>query len=146
MASELHLTESPPVLLFDGVCTLCDRTVQFVLDHDRNGRIQFASIQSEAGRVLMSQCGLQSGSVDSVVFVEGDRCHLRSDAALRVARHLAPPWRWLSALRVVPRPLRDKVYDWVAHNRYRWFGTRPACRVPTPETRARFLDAAEMAA
>lgn len=134
-----------PVLLFDGVCNLCDWSVQFVLDHDEEGRIHFASLQSDAGRALLASCGLNPGVMDSVVFVEGGRCSVRSDAALRVARHLAPPWRWIAALAAVPRPVRDRAYDWVARHRYRWFGTRSSCRVPTPQTRARFLDADESA-
>lgn len=136
---------APPVLLFDGVCTLCDWSVQFVLDHDRTGQVHFASLQSEIGRTLTVQCGLEPGAVDSVVFVADGRCHTESDAALQVAGVLSPPWRWLSALQAVPRPLRDGVYRWVARHRYRWFGTRDACRLPTPETRARFLDADETA-
>lgn len=134
-----------PILLFDGVCNLCDRSVQFVLDHDVKGVIRFASLQSEVGRRLAGQCGIDTATVDSLVFVEGGRCHVRSEAALGVARHLDAPWRWLTASRVLPRPLRDRAYDWVARNRYRWFGTRDACRVPTPDVRRRFLDADELA-
>lgn len=133
-----------PILLFDGVCSLCDRSVQFVLDHEPAGVIRFASLQSTAGRDAMTACGLDPETVASVVFVEAGVCHLRSDAALRVASHLSAPWRWLSAARAVPRPVRDRVYDWVASHRYQWFGTMPACRVPTPQTRARFLDADEI--
>ena len=132
-----------PVLLFDGVCTLCDRSVRFVLDHDVTGAIEFASLQSDVGRRLLVSCGLDPGTTDSVVFVEAGTCHLRSDAALRVARHLSAPWRWLMAARIIPRPVRDRIYDWVADRRYRWFGTRDACRIPDPDVRARFLDAGE---
>ncbi len=92
----------------------------------------------------MAACGIDPDEIDSVVFVEAGVCYLRSDAALRVAGYLSAPWRWLSAVHVVPRPARDYVYDWIARHRYRWFGTRAACRIPTPETRARFLDADEV--
>lgn len=134
-----------PVLLFDGVCTLCDHSVQFVLDHEPDGMIHFASLQSNIGRDTLARCGLSPDEIDSVVFVENGTCYLRSEAALRVASRLAAPWRWISAARIVPRPVRDRVYDWIADHRHKWFGTRPACRVPTPETRARFLDANEAA-
>lgn len=133
-----------PILLFDGVCTLCDHSVQFVLDHDRTGAFRFASLQSAVGRELTQRCGLDDG-LDSVVLVDGDACHVRSEAAWRIARRLDAPWRWLAASRWLPRGLRDRAYDWVARNRYRWFGTREACRMPTPELRARFLDADEVA-
>ncbi len=137
-------TNDGPIVLFDGVCTLCDRSVQFILDHDPAGAFRFASLQSEVGRQLLQRCGLEPGALDSVVLVEGDRCLTRSDGALGIARHLSRPWRWLAIGRWAPRILRDAVYDGVARNRYRWFGTREACRLPTPDLRARFLDADEL--
>lgn len=139
------MSDDEPILLFDGVCNLCDRSVQFVLDHDRQGVFRFASLQSEAGRALLRRCDLDPDALDSVVLVEGGRCHVRSDAAWRIARRLDAPWRWLAVARVLPRGLRDVAYDWVARNRYRWFGTKEACRLPTLDTRARFLDADELA-
>ena len=134
---------SGPLLLFDGVCNLCDRSVQFVLDHEPGGGIQFASLQSEVGRVALAEHGLDAEAIDSVVFIDQGRARVQSDAALAVAARLDAPWKWLALGRVVPRTIRDGVYDWVARNRYRWFGTRDACRLPTPQTRARFLDADE---
>ncbi|PAP78637.1 hypothetical protein BSZ37_03215 [Rubrivirga marina] len=134
-----------PILLFDGVCNLCDRSVQFVLDHDTEGVFQFASLQSEVGTAMMRRCVFRAEAIDSVVLVEDGQCHIRSEAAWRIATRLNAPWRWLSATRFVPRPVRDVVYDWVARNRYRWFGMREACRIPTSDVRARFLDAAELA-
>ena len=135
-----------PLLLFDGVCTLCDRSIQFVLDHEPAGEIRFASLQSEAGRAALAEHGLDTDVTDSVVFIDQGRAQTRSDAALAVAARLDTPWRWLGWSRVLPRSLRDHVYDWVARNRYRWFGTRASCRMPNVETRARFLDADELAA
>lgn len=132
-----------PVLLFDGVCNLCDRSVQFVLDHDPEGAFRFASLQSAVGRRLTSDCELEG--VDSVVLIEDGRCHVRSEAAWRIARRLEAPWRWAALGRALPRALRDRLYDWVARRRYRWFGTRESCRLPTPGVRDRFLDADEVA-
>lgn len=134
-----------PVLLFDGVCTLCDHSVQFVLEHEPGREIHFASLQSRVGQQLLAEHRLDADDIDSVVFVDGGRAYVRSDAALRVASRLDAPWKWLAAAGIVPRALRNWVYDTVARNRYRWFGTRDACRLPTPETRARFLDANETA-
>lgn len=137
------MTPDRPILLFDGVCTLCDRSVQLVLDHEPEERIQFASLQSQIGQTWLHRCGVEGKEVDSVVFIDERGCHVRSDAALAVASRLDAPWRWVAVGRFLPRTLRDTVYDWVARNRYRWFGTRDACRLPTPATRARFLDADE---
>ena len=128
-----------PVVLFDGVCNLCNGSVQFIVRHDPAGRFRFASLQSEAGRALLRRHGLDPADLFSVILVEGGRAYSRSDAALRVAGGLSGGWRAVGALRVVPRPLRDLVYGWVARNRYRWFGRQDACMIPTPELRTRFL-------
>jgi predicted DCC family thiol-disulfide oxidoreductase YuxK len=125
------------VLLFDGVCTLCNGFVQFVIQRDPAGRFQFATLQSDAARRLLQAA--PQPLPDTLVLVENGRMFLRSTAALRVARGLKFPWPLAFALVVVPRPLRDWLYDIVARNRYRWFGRRDVCMVPTPELRARFL-------
>jgi predicted DCC family thiol-disulfide oxidoreductase YuxK len=125
------------VLLFDGVCTLCNGFVQFVIQRDPAGRFQFATLQSDAARRLLQ--AVPRPLPDTLVLVENGRVFLRSTAALRVARGLKFPWPLAFVLVVVPRPLRDWVYDIVARNRYRWFGRRDVCMVPTPELRARFL-------
>ncbi len=132
-------------MLFDGVCNLCDRSVQFILDHEAGTIFRFASLQSEAGKQLLTQCGIPDASVDTVVLVEGETCHLRSEAAWRAAAYLNPPWCWVAVGRWVPRAVRDRLYDVVARNRYRWFGTRDQCRLPEPGVRERFLDATELA-
>lgn len=128
------------VILFDGECNLCDWSVRFVVRHDPRGRFRLAALQSPAGRRLLAERGVDPRGIDSVVLIEGERWYARSDAALRIARGLAGPWPLLSALRIVPRPLRDWAYDVVARNRFRWFGRRDACLLPTPALRERFLD------
>ena len=134
-----------PILLFDGVCNLCDRSVQFVLDHESAGTFRFASLQSEVAGRLLERCGVADVSMDSVVLVEDGKCHVRSEAAWRVAARLDAPWRWMALGRWVPRGIRDRLYDAVARRRYRWFGTRDECRLPEPGVRERFLDAHELA-
>jgi predicted DCC family thiol-disulfide oxidoreductase YuxK len=129
-----------PVIIFDGVCNLCNASVDFVIRRDRRGQFLFASNQSEAGRALLSRFGVAPGDVQSVYLVEGDRIASRSTAALRTARRLGLPWSLAAAFLAIPRPLRDVVYDFIARNRYRWFGKKETCRLPTPEERARFLD------
>ncbi|MEZ4406584.1 MAG: thiol-disulfide oxidoreductase DCC family protein [Polyangiales bacterium] len=133
--------DARPVVLFDGVCNLCNGAVQFIVDRDPTGRFRFASLQSTAGERLLRERGVTppEGDPESVLLVEGERVWSHSDAALRIARGLARPWRWAWVFVVVPRVIRDAVYRWVARNRYRWFGKSEACRVPTPELRARFV-------
>jgi predicted DCC family thiol-disulfide oxidoreductase YuxK len=127
------------VLLFDGVCNLCNAAVNFVIDRDPRGRLKFASLQSRTGQELLERFDLPTGDFDTMVLVEGDRCFTRSTAGLRVARRLRQPWPLLYGFVIVPRPLRDAVYGLIARNRYRWFGRQESCRVPTPELKARFL-------
>jgi predicted DCC family thiol-disulfide oxidoreductase YuxK len=130
------------VVLFDGVCNLCNATVNFLIDRDPGARLRFAALQSPEGQAVLARVGRQvQGEPESVFLVEGGRLYERSTAALRIARVLKGPWPLFYALVAVPRPLRDVVYRWVARNRYRWFGKADACRLPTPALRARFLDA-----
>ena len=133
------LTASGPILLFDGVCNLCNASVNWVIDHDPEGRIRLGALQSEGGQALLQQAGLGDDYFDSLVLVEGGKVYTKSDAALRVAGHLGAPWSAAKALLALPRVLRDGVYDVVAKNRYAWFGKQESCRVPTPELRARFI-------
>ncbi len=138
------MSPGPAIVLFDGVCNLCDAAVQFVLDHDARGRFVFAALQSEEGRRVLARAGMTPGEPgadpDSIVLVEGGRAYERSDAALRIARGLGAPWSLAAVFLAVPRFLRDAVYRFVARRRYRWFGKKAACRVPTPSLRERFLE------
>ena len=127
------------VVLFDGVCNFCNASINFVIEHDSSGYFRFAPLQSEIGEKLTAKYGIDRIETDSVVLVENGKVYTHSDAALGIARHLNGVWSWAYALRVVPRPLRDLVYRLVARNRYRLFGRREACMIPTPEIRARFL-------
>ncbi|HEV7589118.1 MAG TPA: thiol-disulfide oxidoreductase DCC family protein [Longimicrobium sp.] len=128
-----------PVVLYDGTCGLCDRSVQLILRHDRRGRFRFAALQSDAGRALLEGHGLPTDALDSVVLVEDGRAYVKSRAALRIARWMDAPWPALRVLGFVPRPVRDFLYDRVAKSRYRIFGRVDACMLPPPEVRARFL-------
>jgi len=130
---------APLVVLFDGVCNLCNASVQFIIARDPPARFRFAPLESSAGRRLIGETGARSPLPDSFVLLEHGRWYIRSTAALRVARRLRFPWPLLYVFIAVPRPLRDVIYDFIARHRYRWFGKREACMVPTPELRARFL-------
>ncbi|MCI0573316.1 MAG: thiol-disulfide oxidoreductase DCC family protein [Myxococcaceae bacterium] len=128
------------VVLFDGVCNLCNGAVNFIIDRDPEARFRFASLQSPVGATLLERHGLKvQAEPESMVLLEGGHLYVRSTAALRIARHLRGAWRLLYVLLLVPRPLRDAAYRFIARHRYRWFGRTEACRVPTPALRARFL-------
>jgi predicted DCC family thiol-disulfide oxidoreductase YuxK len=128
------------MVLFDGICNLCDGFVQFVIAHDPDGRFQFGTLQSAAAQRVLALHGAPQPLPDTMVLVEDGRLFTRSTAALRIARRLTFPWPISWLLIAVPRPLRDWVYDLVARYRYRWFGKRDQCMVPTPALRSRFID------
>jgi predicted DCC family thiol-disulfide oxidoreductase YuxK len=133
-------TPDGPILLFDGVCNLCNGAVQFIIRRDPCGRFRFAALQSDAAKALLQSAGAGAGGLpDSMVLIEDGRLYTRSSAALRVARHLRFPWPLVRVFWIVPRPLRNWMYDFVARHRYRWFGRRDQCMLPTPELQARFL-------
>lgn len=131
--------ENENIVLFDGVCNLCDRSVQFIIRHDPTGRFRFASLQSDAGQTLLREYGIADSPPESIVLVEGDRLFTHSTAALRIARHLRFPWSLAAVFLLVPPPIRNSVYRMIARNRYRWFGKKEACLLPSPDIRARFL-------
>ena len=126
------------VVLFDGYCHLCDRSVQFVLDHDRRRVFRFAPSQSPGAAPFLTRCGLGSAP-GTIVFIERDGWSVRSTAAIRMARRLGLPWSLATIALIVPAPLRDVAYRVIARNRLRWFGQRDTCRVPTPEETGQFL-------
>ncbi|AKU98967.1 hypothetical protein AKJ09_05631 [Labilithrix luteola] len=137
-----------PVLLFDGTCNLCNGSVQFILDHERGPELRFAPLQSDVARSLLRDAVGEARTRElaapdrdpgSMILLERGHAYLQSTGALRTARYLRAPWRFGTLMLLVPRPLRDLVYRWIAKNRYRWFGKSESCRVPTPELRARFL-------
>ena len=135
---EAHSRPMPsgPVIFFDGVCNLCNAVVRWIAKRDSSGRFRFASLQSEAARLVLGE----AGRPDSMALVDREGVHFQSEAALRIARGLGPPWSVLGWLVVVPRPVRDAVYDFVARHRYRWFGRQESCPLPAPELVDRFLD------
>ena len=129
------------VILFDGVCNLCNGAVRWVIEHDRREIFRFAALQSLAGRDALAAA--PAGGLDSVILVDEAGVHTQGEAVLRICRRLGFPWSLALVGRALPRPWRDALYAWVARHRYRWFGRRDACLRPTPALRARFLDADE---
>lgn len=135
----LSIPESTPVLLFDGVCTLCNGTVQFILKNDRRALFRFASLQSAAGSQLLKVSGYQGPPLDSVVLLANKKIYTHSDAVLEVARLLGNFWVVAYAFKLIPKRFRDAIYQWIARNRYAWFGKKDQCMLPTPDIQARFL-------
>ena len=133
----------PTIILFDGVCNLCSRSVRFIITRDPNARFRFAPLQSDAARRICTERGIPMPSAaepDSIIVLADGRAIERSDAALAITARLRFPWPMLGVFRMIPRAVRDWLYRLVARNRYRWFGKADACMVPTPELRARFID------
>lgn len=128
-----------PVLLFDGVCNLCNASVQWVLLHDRKGVFRFAALQSDTGQALLQKWGRPTEDFDSVVLADGDRLLIHSDVPLEIVRRIGGWWSLLYAFKIIPRPIRDGVYHWIARNRYRWFGKRESCMLSRPEWKERFV-------
>lgn len=130
----------PGLILFDGVCNLCNGFVQFVIRHDPAGRFRFAALQSEAGRQMLAAHG-HAGAMppETVLLLKNGRLYSHSTAVLHIARGLGWPWRALAVGLLLPAFLRDAAYRFVARNRYRWFGRQESCWLPTPELQARFL-------
>ena len=136
-------TSSSSVVLFDGVCNFCNASVNFVIDRDSKGHFKFASLQSDVAASYLAACSsedMSGGAMESIVLVEDGVCYEQSTAVLRIARKMDGLWPLLWGFVVVPRSLRDVAYNWIARNRYRWFGKQDTCRIPTPELRTRFVE------
>ena len=133
-------SETHPLMLFDGVCNLCNASVQWVLLRDHKGIFRFAALQSATGQALLKNLGFQLQDFDTVVLVAGEKVFLRSDVPLEIVRRLGGFWQLLYVFKIIPRPLRDAVYTWVAKNRYRWWGRQETCMLPRPEWKDRFMD------
>jgi len=133
-----------PVVLFDGECNLCAGVVTWVLDHEADHEIRFASLQSAHAAALLRSVGMEppDADPDTIVVIEGGQGYLGADATIRIARHFREPYRSIAGvgLAVVPKTVRDGLYREVARNRYRWFGRRDRCWIPGPEVQSRFVD------
>ena len=126
------------IILFDGECNFCDASVQFIIKRDPKAVFSFASLQSEIGKQLLAAYEL-SDNIDSMVLISDERSHLKSSAALRIAKGLSGIWKLAYIFIIVPRPIRNLFYDFLARNRYKWFGKKNSCAVPSPDVRKRFL-------
>lgn len=127
------------ILIFDGVCNLCQSSVNFVIRHDKNGRFQFTSAQSQTGIALQKQHHLNALDSETVVLIKDGIAYTKSDAAIEIAKNLNGGWKLLSVVKIMPKAVRDWGYQKIAANRYNWFGKKDSCMVPSPAIRSRFL-------
>ena len=127
------------LVIFDGVCNLCAHSVRFILRHEADQTLRFTPVQSPAGTRLMRELGFDPDDTKTFVLIADGKAYVKSDAAIRLSCYFRGMWKLLGALKIMPRPIRDWVYDFVARNRYRWFGQIDTCMAPTPELRARFI-------
>ena len=127
------------LILFDGACNLCNNSVTFIIKRDPSAYFQFAALQSEQAAERIAEHIDKTALPDSIVLIDEKGLHTRSTAALRVARHLSGLWPLLYVFTAIPAPIRDIIYDWIARNRYKWFGKEDSCMLPTPELQQRFL-------
>lgn len=127
------------VVLFDGVCNLCNSSVNWIIDHDKRNEFRFASLQSEYGQQVINKFNLHGEYLNTVILVDGDTLYTRSAAVLKIAGIIGGVWGLLAVFLIVPAFIRDIVYNFIARNRYRWFGKKESCRIPTPELKSKFL-------
>ncbi len=132
-------THSYKIILFDGVCNLCNSSVNFVIRHDKKNLFKFAALQSDVGASLIQKYGIDTSETDSIILIENNKAYVKSTAALRVARHLNKGYPLLYAFIIIPNFIRNWVYNYIAKNRYKWYGKKDSCMIPTPELKEKFL-------
>lgn len=135
----MRIQDKYEVILFDGVCNLCNNSVDFVIQRDKKNRFKFGALQDAATKSLLKDYSIDPNYLDSLVLISGDQVYYKSRAALQIAKNLGGFWSLLYGLKIIPAFLRDPVYDWIAANRYKWFGKKETCRLPSPEEKEKFL-------
>ncbi len=136
----MEIPKGKKIILFDGVCNLCNSSITFVIKHDPKDLFRYAPLQSDLGKSLMSKHQIDAEKVDSIILVDQDKAYTKSSAALRIARSLSGGYPLLAAFLIIPPFLRNLVYDYIARNRYKWYGKKESCMVPTPGLKEKFLD------
>ena len=130
---------SHKIILFDGVCNLCNSTVQRVIKNDKHDVFRFTALQTAVGQVIVNEHGIDTSKTDSIILIDGDKAYVKSTAALRIAKNLSGAYPLFYGFMIVPNFIRNWVYDFIAKNRYRWYGKQESCMVPTPELKKKFL-------
>jgi predicted DCC family thiol-disulfide oxidoreductase YuxK len=135
------LPSNKKIILFDGVCNLCNSAVQFVIKHDKKDTFRFVALQSELGQVILAYIGIDAKNIDSIVLYEpGVAYYYKSSAAIQIAKNLGGFWHLGTIFRIIPIGIRNVLYDYIAKNRYKWYGKKESCMIPTPELKIKFLE------
>lgn len=133
------ISQNNSIVLFDGVCNLCNGFVQFCIEQDQTGQIKYASLQSDIGQILLKKHHLDHTSLATVVLIQDNQAYVQSDVPLQLFKKFGGFWRVLYGFVIIPKFIRDRIYDFIAKNRYKWFGKQESCWMPTPELKSRFL-------
>ena len=136
-----NLPPNKKIILFDGVCNLCNSAVQFVIKHDKKDTFRFVALQSVLGQEILAYIGIDAENIDSIVLYEpGIAYYYKSDAALQIARNLDGIFSFGTIFKIIPTGIRNYLYDYIARNRYQWYGKKESCMIPTPELKIKFLE------
>lgn len=136
----MNLPQDKKIILFDGVCNLCDSSIQFIIKHDKKDIFRFVALQSEIGLEIINHIGIDTTKIDSILLYEpGKAYYYKAQAALKIAKELGGIYKAISWFSILPDFLTNAVYDYIARNRYKWYGKKEACMIPTPELKAKFL-------
>jgi len=135
----MRIQDRYDIILFDGVCNLCNNAVDFVIKRDKKDRFKFGALQDAASKSILKENKINQDYIDSIILVRGDQIFYKSKAALEIAKNLSGLWPVLVVFNIVPSFIRDPIYDWIARKRYSWFGKKETCRIPTPEEKQKFL-------
>ena len=135
-----NLPKDKKIILFDGVCNLCDETVQFLIKRDKKDIFRFVAIQSDLGQEIIQHIGIDTSKTDSIIlYIPGEAYYYKAEAALKIGKELGGAYSLLSIFTLLPKVLSNGVYDFIARNRYKWYGKKESCMIPTPELKAKFL-------
>jgi predicted DCC family thiol-disulfide oxidoreductase YuxK len=136
-----NLPKNKKIILFDGVCNLCNTAVQFVIKHDKKDLFRFVALQSDLAQSIIKHTGIDDKNMDSIILYEpGVAYYVKSEAALEIARNLSGGVSLLTVFKVLPTTFSNSIYDYIAKNRYKWFGKKEDCMIPTPELKSKFLE------
>ncbi|GEL11744.1 Predicted thiol-disulfide oxidoreductase YuxK, DCC family [Flavobacterium glycines] len=136
-----NFPKNKKIILFDGVCNLCNSAVQFIIERDKKDVFRFLALQSNLGKEICSYIGVDQKTTDSIILYEpGTAYYLKSDAALKIAAEFNSLYIFLSIFKIFPKGIRDSIYDYIAKNRYKWYGKKEFCMIPTPELKVKFLE------
>ncbi|MEH6763013.1 MAG: thiol-disulfide oxidoreductase DCC family protein [Aequorivita antarctica] len=133
------MNEKHKIILFDGVCNLCNGAVTYIIKHDKKNVFKFAALQSEIGKQLVAKFNIDTKKVDSIILIDDEKHYEKSSAALHITKNLSGAYPLLFGFMIVPKFFRNAVYDYIARNRYKWFGKKESCMIPTKELKAKFL-------